>query len=80
MGAGNVSFLINGTIESYAGQSFANPSTNGASQPLEIGAEEGTLSIDKSGCRWGQFAMWNAAQSSANLVAIFNATKGRFGF
>lgn len=60
---------------------YTSPSASAASQVAEIAAVGGGSLRMSSGSRMAMFALWGGtALSKANLDAIYNATKGRFGF
>jgi hypothetical protein len=57
---------------------YSNPSSSGEVAP-KIGATTSGSSTVQSGTRIYQLAIWDTSLSSANIDAIFNGIKGRFG-
>jgi hypothetical protein len=79
MTSGAVVFQINGTTESYAGQTYSSPSASSAETTLQIGAAGASQFPEATGCRVNELFMCDAGLTGANLLAIYNATKGKFG-
>lgn len=78
---GNVLFQINGTTETYTGQSYSgSPVAGVANSVLQIGAGGDGAGPDATGIRYGNVSMWSRALSGAELGGLYNATKGKFGF
>jgi hypothetical protein len=79
MSSGTVIFQINGTQESTSGQSFSGtPSTGSAAATLQIGAT-GSGTYPDNAERYGQVAIWSSALTAAQLSALFQATRGKYG-
>jgi hypothetical protein len=77
-GAGGSFFYCDGTGETFDG-TYSSPSSGNASQTFEIGARGNGNGPLASGERMAGFMMWDAALSQANLTAIYNATRSRYG-
>jgi hypothetical protein len=73
-------FMTNGTVETF-NPSYTSPSASNASALLEVSGTggagtSGTLPI---GTRLACLALWDTALSSANLSALYTASRTRFG-
>lgn len=78
---GTVSLNLNGTAENFTSQSLSTPSTGDATGAMQIGNDgSGGGSIyELTGSRIGEYAMWSAALSAAQLAALFTARRGKYG-
>ncbi|WP_421849896.1 LamG-like jellyroll fold domain-containing protein [Oricola sp.] len=77
-GASGSFFQINDDAEDTFNGSYSSPSSSGASHALQLGADDQEYAMD-NGDRMAAAAILSTALTSANIDAIFNATKGRFG-
>lgn len=69
---------LNDTFEDFS-STYATPSTSDAAIPLTIGSCGTNEPIENNG-RMAQQAFWTETiPSKADLLSLFNATKGRFG-
>lgn len=78
MAAGTVVLQVNGTTESYTGQSLSLPSAASAETTMQIGSSGSGINPDMSGAGISSVAIWDAAKTGAELLSIYNATKGRY--
>lgn len=63
-----------------ATSTFTSPSTSNATRTMQLGANGASASLLAAGTRLGMFAIWQgAAPSSAQLSALFEATRARYG-
>jgi hypothetical protein len=77
--ANAISFCTNGTISTTT-CTFTSPNAGAASYTMEISAIGNGFSPLSSGSRIAHLAMWQGtALSTANLSAIFEATRATFG-
>lgn len=80
MAAGDVSFQINGTSESYTSQTFtATPSAAAAASKVQLGAVGGDDLPIATGGRVRNVAMWDVGLTAAQLAQIYSATRSTFG-
>lgn len=75
-GAGTIN--CNGTTEAVSG-GYTTPSAANATFTMELGARGNAQSLFAAGGRMGGLAMFDAALSAAQLMSIFNETRGRYG-
>lgn len=69
---------INGTQETKT-YSYTSPSASAATSVAQVGASNSTAAL-RSGDRLASFAVWEGvALNAVQLMAIYNATKGKFG-
>jgi hypothetical protein len=80
MGAGTVVMQINGTQESTGSQAFTpSPATGAAAATLQIGAT-GSGTYPDTAERYGEVGIWQGtALSAAQLSALYEATRSKFG-
>jgi hypothetical protein len=76
--ANTVRMFRNGTVAS-ANASYTSPSSDAASYAAEIGAAGNGTGPEPSGTRRAIACMWSKPLSAAEMTAIFNAQRGRFG-
>lgn len=74
--ATGLKLFLDNTIETFSG-TYASPSASNASFTFQIGANNASNFVP-SGTRIAEVAMWDTALSSAQLTAIFEATRKRF--
>ncbi len=80
MSTGNVIFVTNGTSETFTSQSYSSPSASSAGDKLQLDSYGGnTGPFTPTGSRRAMTAIWDVALTSANLVALYNAVKSRYG-
>ena len=83
-GSGGVILQVDdagGTTSNTFDSTYSSPSTGAGTQQFQLGAFYSGPSVRmKSGGRFGGFFVWGGtALSSANITAVFNATKARWG-
>jgi hypothetical protein len=69
---------INGSYTTGS-TAYSSPSAAGASSPMQIGAFGANVGPITSGGRMGCVAFWNTALTQAQMTAIYNRTRRRFG-
>lgn len=78
-GASGGFFGVNTTFETFT-STYASPAAGGASRVLEIGARGNGDAPINSGSRLAGVMAWEGvALTQAQVTAVFNATRGRFG-
>lgn len=79
-GGAGASFLqVNSTVTTFNGV-YTTPSASDATYTAQIGAAGNAVNPLRSGSRLPLFMAWEgAALTQAQLLAVFNATRGRFG-
>lgn len=77
-GAGGGLFFRNGTTASF-NSTYAAPSASNAAFTFKIGAVQGGIVPLVNGSRMACFAAFDTALNEAQMDAIYDASKGRFG-
>lgn len=81
--AGNLTFGLNGSYNAQTGKTYPTFSSSNAGFPLQLGAHgqgSGSSRNLQNGSRWAMTGIWQGvALSQANMTAIYNATRTRFG-
>lgn len=77
--AGTVNMLVNNTLETYTSQSYVGINTADAGGTLHIGRTD-LGHISPAGTRFQSLAVWEGvALTGAQLQAVYNATRAKFG-
>lgn len=80
IGAGNVILTINDTVETYTSQSYDTPTSSAAGSTLRIGRTGNTGGYSPATTRLSGVAIWEGvALTSAQMQAVFSASRGKFG-
>lgn len=77
--AASISFIINGTTETRASGYSAGATASPATYTLQILAEGNGSTIAQANTRIGEFAMWSTQLTAAQMLSVFNATRGKYG-
>jgi hypothetical protein len=77
-GAGGSFFFLDGTVETFNG-TYTSPTTSNAAFTFQLLAAGNAGAPPPSGGRVAVICMWNAALSQANVQALWNALRARFG-
>lgn len=78
-GAGGGIFFANGKSDSF-NSAYTSPTASNATHTMQIGAQgDGSLLIVPNGTRIAAFCGWSRALTLAELNALFQALRGRFG-
>lgn len=81
VGANGAAIIINSTVELF-NSTYTSPSAAAADYPMQISGRGQTTIVNPlaSGSRMGGVAMWQGtALTTAQLAAIYTATRGRYG-
>lgn len=78
--AGTGFFQVNGTTETFSGKTYTSPDTGNAPNSMRIGRDTETTGLaDASGCRIADFAIWDRALTSAEMLSLYRMVKSKFG-
>jgi hypothetical protein len=78
VGAGGGTFQINGTQEAF-NSAYSSPSSSNASGNMQLGARGSAVGPIANTGRMATMNVWDRRLSTAELLTLFMATRGRFG-
>lgn len=71
-------FAVNGTTETFS-STYSSPSASSALSTLLLASRGGPGAFFPNTSRMGSFLAWSSALSEAELLSIYEATRGRYG-
>lgn len=77
--AANTSNYHRNAVGTGSVASYSSPSASDASYTAEIGAFGNAIGPSGNGCRLGLFMMWDRYVPAAQMTALYQATRGRYG-